>query len=459
MTDAMQFFPLPDDCNIFYLSYVKDMLARQFGIDEGFRIYREQLSPAKSMNRARPQRIEARRVAEIREAARAEAEFFSEVHPSGETFAIAPPHVVGEGDRHPLAGTARSSYVACLRNVRIHGRSTVLGLDTGPALDYERFELRETKDRWNVDHYIFHAEHDVARWIAFDQPIVEIDEAFGSLLGTSSTSWGHWLGDYVPKFVLAVHSGQLPHVPVLIDAGLPQTHRQALELIMPEGTEIIEISPEWEVRVRRLWYAPSLGYAPLLPHFNPTFFWDKFCTVPARWTPILAAMGRAADSLPQIEGPGERIYLSRKPYRWTKLLNGDAIESIARSRGFAILYPEDYPLPELARYVRNASFVIGPVGSQMVNAYFAKPGTRVCYLTHPFLMGAWPYPLRAAGVDVTMFIGPATNVNDAPEPPTFGYPHHADYQVDPVCFTGFLDEWLAGEVPPSSMTAGADSCP
>jgi hypothetical protein len=443
MVDAMELFPLPDDCNIFYLCYVKDVLVSQFGIDEGFKIYREQLSPKQSINRSRPQRIARKQVATVRDVAAANGVFFAEIHPSGETFVIPPARVVGEGDRHPLAGTARSSYVTCLSNARIHGRSPFLELDGSPALDYEHYELLETDDRWNVDHYVFHADRDVAYQIRYDQPIVELDEAFGSLLGTSTMSWGHWLGDYIPKYIFAVLSGHLPRVPVLIDAGMPETHRQALELVMPEGTHIVEISPESEVRVRRLWWAPSLGYAPLLPHFNAKFSWDKFCTVPARWTSILTEMGRAVDLLPHMEASTDRLYLGRKPYRWTKLLNAETIESVARSRGFTVVYPEDHALRELAQYVRNARYVVGPVGSQMVNAYFARPRTRVCYLTHPFLMGAWPYPLSAIDVDVTMVTGPARNLNDAPEPPTFGYPHHADYEIDPDRFAAFLDEWVA----------------
>ncbi len=319
-------------------------------------------------------------------------------------------------------------------------------------LDYERRELLDTDDRWNVDHYLFSADGDVAWEIQYDQPVLEIEEAFGSLLGISTMGWGHWLGDYVPRYLFAVLSGHLPRVPVLIDAGMPETHRQLLELVMPEGTEIIELSPEHEVRVRRLWCAPSPGYAPFLPRFNERFAWDKFCTVPARWTPVLTEMGRAVDLLPQIEPSMERLFLGRKPYRWTKLLNCEAIESLARARGFTIVYPEDYPLRELAKYVRSARYVVGPVGSQMINTYFARPGAHVCYLTHPLLLGAWPYPLGAIGIDVTMITGPAVNLNNAPEPPTFGYPHHADYEIDPNRFTGFLDEWLddyslSGSVP------------
>lgn len=442
MADALKLFPLPDDCNIFYLSYVKDALVAQFGIEEGFAKYRDELSPRASINHARPVRIEEKTVAPLRETALSTSTSFSEIHPSGEPFVIPPPASIGEGERLTLAGTARAFYVACLSGARIHSRSPFLRVGDSTALDYEPRELRETDDRWNVDHYVFAAHGNVAREIAYDQPVLELDEAFGSLLGTSTMAWGHWVGDYVPRYVSAALSGRLPPVPVLIDAGMPATHKELLEMLLPQGTSVVEVAPDYEVRVGRLWCAPSLGYSPLLPHFNDKFAWERFCTVPSRWMPVLTAMGRSADAAGVPKDASERIYLARKPFRWTKMLNYQAIESLARSRGFRVLYPEDHSVRELAAYVRNARYLMGPVGSQMANAFFARPGTRVCYLTHPLLMGAWLYHLRAVDVDVTMIAGPAVNVNDAPEPPTFGYPHHADYEIDVDRLSGFLDGWL-----------------
>ena len=437
---VMDLFPLPDDCNIFYLSHVKDVLRTELGLDEGFRTYCEQLSPQKSINRSRPQRIQPGPVARLRDVASGSGISFAEIHPAGEPFLIPPTTQIGESKGRDIIGATRSSYVGCLSNARIHGRSAFLEVDGSMVLDYEQRELLLVADRWNVDPYVFSSEGDVAWKIEFDQPFVEIEEAVRS--GVSTMAWGHWLPDYVPRYVSAVSSGHLPKVPVLIDSGMPPTHRELLEFVMPEGTEIIEGSPEPELRVGRLWCAASLTYSAMLPRMQENFPWDLFCSDPARHAAVFNEIGRSVDRLPQTELSADRLYLARKPFRWTKMFNHDTIESLVRSRDFTVVYPEDYPLREIAKCVRSARYIMGPLGSQMWNALFARPGARVCYLTHRFLFGAWPYVLRDMGVDVTMLDGPAVNLNDGPEAPTFGYPHHADYEIEPDRLAKFLDEWL-----------------
>src|SRR5579863_8296120 len=175
---GMDMFPLPDDCNIFYLSHVKDVLIRQFGVDEGFKVYREQLTPQKSINHARPQRIQTKQVAKLRDVAAAGGISFTEIHASGEPFVIPPPRQIGGSTGHAATGVTRSSYVACLPNARIHGRSPFLEVDGTTALDYEQRELVTIGDRWNVDQYVFSSDGDVAWKIEFDQRFVDIDEAF-----------------------------------------------------------------------------------------------------------------------------------------------------------------------------------------------------------------------------------------------------------------------------------------
>jgi capsular polysaccharide biosynthesis protein len=166
-------------------------------------------------------------------------------------------------------------------------------------------------------------------------------------------------------------------------------------------------------------------------------------TVPNRYVPVLSDMGRRADLQPKTNGP-ERLYLARKPHLWTKLLNHEAIEAVAVSRGFTVIHAEEHSFEWQVSWVRNARFVLGPVGSQLFITFFARPGTKLCYLTHPFTIESQStfYPLAAMGIDVTMLLGRPGNLNNAPEHPTFGFSSHADYEIDPDVLAGFLDEWL-----------------
>ena len=86
--------------------------------------------------------------------------------------------------------------------------------------------------------------------------------------------------DYLPRYVAALASGALPPVPVVVDADLPKTHRQALDMMLPEGVEIIELPPFTTARVRRLWCAPSLMYMPLHEKANGRFKWDYLAAPP-----------------------------------------------------------------------------------------------------------------------------------------------------------------------------------
>ena len=48
---------------------------------------------------------------------------------------------------------------------------------------------------------------------------------------------------YLPRYLWADMSGELPHVPVLSSSRLPQTIRDAIRLVVPADVEIIEVDP------------------------------------------------------------------------------------------------------------------------------------------------------------------------------------------------------------------------
>src|SRR5207237_7962266 len=88
---------------------------------------------------------------------------------------------------------------------------------------------------------------------------IELEEAF-MLLGPHSDGFGHWMLDLLPRYIAASASGVLPPVPVLIDANMPPTQRQCLELMVPKGVEIIALPSFATTRVRRVWCASSQSY-------------------------------------------------------------------------------------------------------------------------------------------------------------------------------------------------------
>jgi capsular polysaccharide biosynthesis protein len=110
---------------------------------------------------------------------------------------------------------------------------------------------------------------------------------------------------------------------------------------------------------------------------------------------------------------------------------------LARARGFHVVYPEDFDFDEQVRMINAARFLLGPDGSQTFLAFFARPGTRLCLLSHAYTLGAQVITglFEESGVEVTMFTG--DYVTRHPQ-----YTEMSDYEIDEGRFSEFLDDWL-----------------
>lgn len=259
-------------------------------------------------------------------------------------------------------------------------------------------------------------------------------------MGAHSDFFGHWICEYLSRYVAAVLSGLLPPVPVLIDAHMPRSHRQALELMLAAATLIIEVPPFATVSVRRLWCAPNLMYMPLHERWNERFKWDYGAAAPARFAPVTDELARRADlALGSARGP-RRVFLARKDFRHRKLVNRAAIETMAKQRGFAVVYPEDLDFIEQVRLLRTARFVIAPEGSALFLAFFAEAGLRLCILAQPVTEGLADFDgiLAGRGVDITVLTGPPVTTHHERA-------DYSDYRIDETSFGCFLDGWLAGD--------------
>ncbi len=215
------------------LMMFKQMLARERGVQEGFALYKQALKLPDS------DRVRLKRLQSLREVAEQRPGAFIETAPAGERFVVQPPTIIGDGNHRPLEGMARSMFVGCLIDARVRGHSAFIEVDDVALLDFQGDELARIDDQLEVDTAVFHATSETA-WIIVpenDGSTIELDEGF-ALLGPWTREFGHWMWDYLPRYVAALASGALPRVPIIVDADLPKTHRQALELMAPEGVDI-----------------------------------------------------------------------------------------------------------------------------------------------------------------------------------------------------------------------------
>ncbi len=417
------------------LMAVKRALIDDLGLSDGFALYR------KLINRPDHTELHLKQLASLREFASTGLCAFQEIARAGEPFVVQQPTVIGAGNHRAMEGRTRSMFVACLIDARVRSRSNIIEVDDVVLLDYQGDELARYDDRLYCDPAIFHATRDAA-WVMTppsDAPTIEIEEAF-TLLGIYAGAFGHWMIDFLPKYVAASLSGALPNVPILIGSGMPASHRQALELMLPQGGEIIELQHFSSARVRRLWCASTVSYLAMLEVRNERFKWDYFALPPARFAPIIREMARRTDAATARPTGVERVFLARESFRHHKLTNHSAIAAAAEARGFLVVYPELLHFTEQARLLRHARFVLGPSGSAMFLAFFAQPATRLCLLSSvedvadigTELFG----PLDAIGIDVTVFTGACLQVDT-------DIPANSDFVIEEEAFCRFLDEWLA----------------
>jgi capsular polysaccharide biosynthesis protein len=412
--------------------WIKQELNKSLPPREGFEEFRRVVGLAPSTA------LELKPIRSLAAMALTHASDYLELEPAGERFVNAPPRVVGQGDERTLACTARSMYVAAFTGASMRGRSGLIGIDDVVLLDYEGDEYDRIDDEIELDSAVFRSEHDAA-WIIADgdaSRTLFIDEGF-SLLGANSYAFGHWLTEYVPKLVIALQSGILPPVPILIDAGMARQHRQLLELLVPAGMDIIEVPPMHDVHAGRLWCAPTVHYHPVLARVNERFRYDFVASPPARYAGIFRTM---LERMMPVVGPSSgtaRIYLARKPGSHRKLVNRERIEAAAGRYGFDRVYLEDLDFVDQVRLLRSARFLVGPDGSAFFTAYFSRPGTKLCILNHPHtaLMPTVTAPAEELGLASTVLTGPFTR-----EDPD--YPNHADYEIDEETFASFLETWL-----------------
>ncbi len=455
----MSILPPPASRSIHGTLQYKRALFEQHGLDEGFRRYRDTLGLPSDA------RLERRRVESLAGFARERGSAFVEVYPAGELFFVRPPAIVGPNSARPLVGAARSFYVACIEDAFVCAHSSLIVADDHVLLDVEGTELTDFDDSLELDPYVFHSEGDVIWMIRCDaadgsfvsplgagacydvRKVATIGEAFGSLLGPQAPHFGHWISQFLPKYVTARRAGRLPDVPVLISDHIGLTLRDALAAFLPQSTPVIEVSLR-PVRVQRLWVAPTLWYEPYFEQNNARYpGTDHRCFPAERFDEMLAAMAVCADSVGRIGSRGERVYLARKPAAVRSLINDLEIQDVLQKRDFAVVYPEDLSFAEQIGCIRNARFIVGPEGSQQWLNFFARAGTRLCVLNHPYVLDLMTgtYLWERAGEDVTVFTGSAIRLNDEPEYPTLGFRQYADFEIDPHAFAEFLDAWLLVE--------------
>ena len=363
-----------------------------------------------------------------------------ETAPAGEPFTHNSPVVFGEGNHKSLHGVTRSQYIACIEDARVRGRSATIMTTDGLLLDFQGDEPSRLDDELEWDPAIFYVEKGTVLCIPArdDCPSLEIETAF-SLLGAHTDFFGHWMIEYLPKYVAAVLLGNLAiEIPVLIDAHMPTSHRESLTILFGDAIKLIEVPAFVEVCVNKLWCAPTLMYMPLHEKRNEKFSWEAVSASPERLSPVIKDMVRRTDEALVTPGNSPKyIFLARKAFRHRKLLNFKNIEHEAIKLGFEIVYPEDHTFAEQVILLRNAKTIVAPEGSAIFLAFFAKMGSKLIILSHPLTDVLVDYNgiLSMQGIELSVLTGPISQMDQQT-------PHDSDYEIENAKFVQLLNECM-----------------
>jgi capsular polysaccharide biosynthesis protein len=429
VSGSPEFDYAPGQPNLFKLMRRKQQLVRELGVDHGFEAFKTQFRLPTVL------KLSTERLLSDLDVARRGALHFTEIAPAGESFVHAAPEVIGQGNHRPIAGVTRSLFLACFPSIRLRGRSAVLRSHDGLLLDAQPGERERLDDELEWDPTIFHVTGDEAAYLpASDEesPLV-IDEAF-TLLGAHTDFFGHWMCEYLPRYSAARAQHGAPFPTVLIDACMPPSHKASLQLLYPDQP-VTEIPSFRSVQVERLWHAPTLMYMPLHEVRNERFAWEHVTAPPHRFVPVLQDLQRRADHALTLGPAVDATMLDRKSFRHRKLVNAAEIRNVATEHGFKLEYPEDLDFGGQVRLLRESKLVLAPEGSAIFLAFFMRPGTHLCILSHPLtdVLGDYNGILDAIGVRVSAITGPF----ERHHPET---PHDSDYRIDPQRLAAFLGE-------------------
>jgi hypothetical protein len=344
------------------------------------------------------------------------------------------PQIVGQPAAAGVSVPGRALFHALLSDAIVTARSSLLQVAGAVLCDYQAGELETIPIEWSRDPLALDVagQHiGIARLGAPPQPLAEAI----NLVGRTSFAFGHWVGEYLPKLLALQQSGIADDVPVLIDAGMPATHRQAVEHIVG-ARPLIELPALSSLRVARLWVASTPTYAPLFPlltaggsipieHLCPNP--DYLVTMTARMPPPKRAA--SADR--------QRLYLARRPQRHRRLDNHEEIEALCHRHGFATVYLEDHDFDEQLALVTYASHAVGPAGSALWFAFaFGNPALRSLTL-HPADLEETPSLTAGAiarGQQPLVMLG--DNVGDGA-----GIRGNADFRIDSAQVAAVLELW------------------
>lgn len=413
------------------LMKAKQSLVARFGVDGAWRRYKDLLGLPTTA------RIRYATLTGQGEYGRRHGTIFVETSVGGAPFRVEALPVLDGATSPAVVSRARSTHLARLDDVFVRESSAAVTTEHHALLDFEDAELDMFDCEFDIDPSFFSASRHSA-WVVTadaDPACLQMKEAFTLLGPHLAGDFGALMMTYLPRYLWADMSGELPHVPVLSSRRLGQTVRDVIRLVVPADVEIIELDHLQPVHLRRLWCSSNLHYGPAREIMDERYSTLHQFPSPELMAPVVSELNRRlAPHVVRDRGP-DRVFLARKPWLWAQLVNAPEIEAVADEHDFTVVYPEELTFVEQVNLLANASRVVAPEGSALFLCYFASPGTRLLVLDNASPEGVNLWRVFFPECELTAMAGTVVDRDVL-------FPHRSSYCIDPQRFREVLTEWL-----------------
>lgn len=346
-----------------------------------------------------------------------------------------------------IQGPSRPVLIGTLKDATVHSRSGATRLGDQLMFDFDARELAAFQVDLAFDPVVFQRQGDHLFYLQDQHPdrVIKLDKAW-SLLGINSVSFGHWTAEGLLRFLQGRTRPELRDIPVLIDADMPPQNRQSLELLAQGGLTLIEVPRHTRVAVKTLYVVSNWFYSPHLMVDDQAVDINA-CVFPAKaMAECYLQAGQMLDQKAALDpGPSanDTLLWARDNSRHRGIDNFEAVQQQVNAAGFKTVLPEEHSFADQIALIRGARRIVVQNGSAMHALFFARPGTEVCFLSHPSLpfLSLFNQLLVEIGLKMQVICGPFTKK-------TYPYLDQSNYQVPEDLLAQKLAEWAETETKP-----------
>jgi capsular polysaccharide biosynthesis protein len=183
------------------------------------------------------------------------------------------------------------------------------------------------------------------------------------LSASGGNNYYHWLFDILPRFFFFekadFHISEIDQI--LMPYGSLAFQDEMLNIIGIPKEKVIPLEENSHFITEKL-YLPSLaGISGNTPEWICKYLRNK----------INAALPDATCVTPQ------KIYISRKNAKYRKVINEEEVVFFLKSKGFEVIYSENYSFYEQVQIFQKARIIVAPHGAGLSNIVFCRSGTKI----------------------------------------------------------------------------------